>query len=204
MVGQVQQPGAASARKRKALERADTESGHTFDGEAMELRQSKPNRLSKAEGAQNVPPPLPLDEAETELCERLASVLAKAPRRCSEAVPVTRVEISDRIATPAEVVPEPAELPPLVELPTLDTATGGPRLRSIKWVRQSRRARLKAALGYSAAWAVTMVVIAITVIGATLVTLGSAKSLELATIAWTHGAETASSVVALLKGLSAK
>lgn len=125
--------------------------------------------------------------------------MSKAPRRCCEEPPAALVEYSDRIATLAEVVPEPAELPPLPELPAADTATAAPTVHSIKWIQRSRRDRLKTALGYSAAWTVTIAVIAVTVGGATVLTLGAEKSADLAAKASKHGTDIATAAVAAVK-----
>ena len=104
----------------------------------------------------------------------------------------------------AEVVPEPAELPPLRTLPTFDPATAAPTMHSIKWMQRSRRERLKTALGYSAAWTVTIAVIAVTVGGAIVLTLGAEKSADLAAKASKHSMDIATTAVAGLKLLIGK
>ncbi len=72
-------------------------------------------------------------------------------------------------------------------------------MSSIKWVKGARRERLKTALGYSAAWLITLAVIAVTVAGATVLTLGAEKSSDLAAKASQHGAQAASTAIAGLK-----
>lgn len=194
MAGQVQQLSAVSPREGKALEKTAREGGNALERDRLARK-----RPSLTDAASRKPPPLPLDEAEADLCKRLAGLMSKAPRRCCEEPPAALVEYSDRIATLAEVVPEPAELPPLPELPAADTATAAPTVHSIKWIQRSRRDRLKTALGYSAAWTVTIAVIAVTVGGATVLTLGAEKSADLAAKASKHGTDIATAAVAAVK-----
>ncbi len=191
MVGQVQRFDAVSERVRRATgERAG----------AQEPDQQSSKR-SRTKSANPLPPPLALNEAEADLCERLTGLLSKAPRRGCDEAPMARVEYSDRIATVAEVVPEPAALPPLPVLPELDLGASAPAMSSIKWVKGARRERLKSAVGYSAAWLITLAVIAVTVAGATVLTLGAEKSSDLAAKASQHGAQAASTAVATLRSL---
>lgn len=105
----------------------------------------------------------------------------------------------------AELVPELPALPPLSALPELpaeDASTpAAPVMLTIKWVHRSRRERIKTALGYSGAWTVTLAVIAMTVVGATVLTLGADRSTALAGIAGKQGAEAAMSAAASLRAL---
>jgi hypothetical protein len=224
MVGQVQRLNADNVRVRVAQARAVKERGETPKRVTHELSGLPPKTAVKAavnaaakSGARAParqgkaaltsppspsPPALPLDAAEADLCERLQGLLSKAPRRCGEEAPSAQITFSDRIATAAEVVPEPAELPPLTELPALDPETTAPAVRSIKWVQRSRRERLKSALGYSVAWIVTLGVIAMTVVGVTVLTLGMDTSVKLAAKAGKQGAEAASTAVVTLKRIA--
>lgn len=220
MVGQAQRLNADNVRVRVAQARAAKERGETPKRVTPELSGLPPRAGSKAvakvaarkgKAAQSSPPstspsasppPLPLDAAEADLCERLTGLLSKAPRRSGEELPSAQITFSDRIATVAEIVPEPVALPPLARLPALDQETAAPAVRTIKWVQRSRRERLKTALGYSVAWTVTLGVIAMTVVGVTVLTLGMDTSAELAAKARKQGVEAASTAVVTLKRLA--
>lgn len=121
------------------------------------------------------------------------------PRRCRDEAPVAQVAYSDRIATVAEVVPEAPGLPPLAQLPVFEPATAAPVMLTIPWIHRPRRERLKSVLGQSAAWTVTLGVIAVTVAGATVLTLGADKSSSLAAVAGKQGVEAAAAAAATLK-----
>jgi hypothetical protein len=193
MAGQAQQLRAVSPRDGKAPANAVKERVGVSDRPG----QKRPY----ARDATQLPPPLPLDDAEADLCERLKGLLATAPRRCGDEPPAARVEYSDRIATVAEVVPEPPELPPFTALPEVEAAMAAPAIQTIKWMHRSRRERFRSALGHSAAWSVTLAVIALTVAGATVMTLGAEKSSSLAAMAMKQGAQAASTAAATLKQL---
>jgi hypothetical protein len=211
MVGQVQRFDADNVRARIAQARADRERGATQERITPQLR-GLPSKAAlkaaaktverKSKASQTSPQPIPLDAAEADLCERLTGLLSKAPRRHGEEIPSAQIAFSDRIPTVAEVVPEPAELPTLTELPAFDQEAAAPVAGVVTWMQRSRKQRLKTALGYSLAWIVTLGVIAMTVIGVTVLTLGMDTSVKLATKAQQQSAEAASSAVIALKRLA--
>ena len=200
MVGHVQQFKAPGVRERVAQMRAANQRGDAPERVTPVLSglPSKAELLNEKAGNRSAPSPLPLDAAEADLCERLTNLLSHAPHRHREDAAVAPIELSDRIATAAEVVPEPADLPPLPELPEVDATTPTPALLAIRWVQRSKRERLKSALRYSTAWTVTLGVIAVTIVGATLLTLGPDTSSNIAAKASRHGAEAALAAIAKL------
>lgn len=126
------------------------------------------------------PPPLPLDAAEADLCARLRGAMATPPKRVPLVVTPPVEPGIKPAATPPEIVAEPHPLPPLIELPPSDAATGAPALRAIGWVQRSRRRKLSAAIRAAPAWLVTLAVIGGTLAGMLIMVLGTGRSLELA------------------------
>ena len=165
MVGHTQHAPAVSLRTRMAevRERIDAKS------------QNRPARQSSG----------PLTNEEAELYERLSPVLAKRPRRETDSdADVNSVDGPDFAQSLAQAIhhspldddlplARPNRLPDVADDPVNAGPTG---VHAVDWLKRSKRARVKSALRYSAAWLITMAVIAATVGGGVVALLGVDKA----------------------------
>ena len=165
MVGHIQHVPAVSLRTRMAEVR------ERIDAKA----RNRPARQSSG----------PLTSEEAELYERLSPVLAKRPRRGmdtdADATPVNELDFTQSLAQAIHHSPLDDDLPlePPNRLPDVadDPANARPaRVHAVNWLKRSKRARVKSALRYSAAWLITIAVIAATVGGGVVALLGVDKA----------------------------
>lgn len=192
MVGRVQHDSVAGPRALTVDGRAQRDGGasaHARSGVTAKngLKHARADTVTNGAALEpEVPPPLPLDLDEADLCARLRGVLAKPPRR----VPLTPVAPPDvgikPAATPLDWIAEQQPLAPLPQLALSDTELGAPGIKVIAWVQRSRRERLSAAVRSLPAWLMTIGVIATTLTSALVMAIGVNRSIDLAQLAATR------------------